>query len=230
MVSLRLALLAVVLGLTFSRADGQETEQNISFGNESLGVLEQLRMEADEHDATRMLLLLTMRLDSLAEKLDRVLTGRLNEACEHRLYWVGATDVRALDAHLRLSSRVRYEFWQCIDLILVDVKTRILQDTKSVTWKLYIDPAPIDDLEISAELTNIEKFPDALERWFDLRVRKDIKIPIPLRCGQCQCSDIVNTLRPRFESARFGETGGAIRVVVTFSVGADLTKLVPCLG
>ncbi len=123
--------------------------------------------------------------DSLPEAIDRVLKekGNLLQCCSWRLYWVGATTIREAGQTLKLSSRLLYERWVCIPRIQV----KLLQDTKTVEWELVL----IDygrELRIVARVTNVRNLAPHLEMLSEMRVAKEIQIPVPMP-SEGACSD-----------------------------------------
>ena len=178
-------------------------------------------------DPSTVLLRVEARLTAFADVLDQVLGARGNiGSCSRRLYWVGETSVRGYGDALSLSSRVRYEQWICGFL----GDHRILRDTKTVEWRLFVEADRLDSIRISAQVENVRNFNNALERRLGLRVREDIAIPLPTDCGTCNCDQITEALQPALEEVRFESAGeGDVRVVVTFSAANDLTDILRCL-
>ena len=180
-----------------------------------------------------LLVRLTASFPSFTQTLDRELRKRGNfGGCSSRLYWAGSTSIRQHGASLKLSSRVRYEQyeqWVCGIPIIGD--ERIFRDTKTVHWRVFVEPARLDNLRISAQVENVTNLQNDLERALGLRIREDLRIPLPAYCGKCQCSQIINSLRPVVEAAQFSRAdGGKVRLTVTFSVANDLTAALSCLN
>ena len=112
-------------------------------------------------------------IPSFTQTLDRVLGSQGNfGGCSSRLYWAGSTSIGQYGTSLVLSSRVRYEQWVCGIPLLGD--RYIFQDTKTVDWRLFVDPARLDNLRISAQVENVQNLQNDLERALGLRVREDI--------------------------------------------------------
>ena len=200
----------------------------IEFQGETIGTIEGLSLEPTSDDPSTLLVRLTARFPLFTETLDRVLGEEGNfGSCSRRLYWAGSTSIDQYGASLKLSSRIRYEQWVCGVPFVGD--QRIFRDTKTVDWRLFVEPDRLDNLQISAQVENVRNLQNDLERALGLRVRENIRIPLPAYCGRCECSQVTTALRPTVEAARFSQEGGDVRVTVTFSVASDLTDALACL-
>ena len=220
-------VIALIVGASLPAISARQGALDINFQGQAVGTVEQLRLVPSDGDSSKLAVHLTAVLPAFTETLDRVLTGRGNflDRCSRRLLWVGRTSIRNHGVSLALSSRVRYEQWVC-----GFIKTRLLRDTKTVQWRLFVEPAPLQDLRISGQVENVVSLQNDLERALGLRVRQDIAIPLPASCGPCECAQITDALHPAFEAARFSDAGnGAVRIAVTFSVSNDLTGALQCL-
>lgn len=224
------ALLAL-LAIGTAAASGtalQDGALDIDFHGVVIGEVEGIRIEPGDPSASTLTVLLEARIVSPAETIDRVLSGRGNMrgGCSSRLYWVGGTSVRHYGAALGLSSRVRYEQWVCGFL----GDHRIFRDTRTVEWRLFVEPNRLDDLRISAQVENVRNLQNDLEQLLNLRVREDIAIPLPIDCGGCACDQVIGALEPVVDDFRFEDTGdGAVRVTAAFSIASRLGHVLGCL-
>ena len=201
----------------------------IEFEGQTIGAIEGLRIQPAADNPSRHLVQLTASFPGFTGTLDRILREQGNfGSCPSRLYWSGGSSVRRDGASLALSSRVRYEQWVCSSFW---GKTRIFRDTKTVAWRISVESSPLDELLLVAEVDNVRSLQDDLERLLGVRVRDEIKIPLPAYCGSCECDKIVDILGPAVESTRFSRTsGGGMRIEVKFSVASDLTGALGCLS
>ena len=227
--SLTRALLAL-LAIGSTPASGtalQDGALDIDFHGLVIGAVEDLRIESGS--PSTLTVVLEARIASPAETIDRVLSGRGNMlgGCSSRLYWVGGTTVRHYGAALGLSSRVRYEQWVCGFL----GDHRIFRGTRTVDWRLFVEPGRLHDLRISAQVENVRNLQNDLEQLLNLRVREDVAIPLPAHCGGCDCDEVVGALEPAVDDFRFEDAGdGAVRVTVGFSMASDLDDVMACLA
>ena len=208
-----LALLAIGTA-TASGTARQDGALDIDFHGLVIGAVEDLRIDSGGPSTLT---------------IDRVLSGRGNMlgGCSSRLYWVGGTTVRHYGAALGLSSRVRYEQWVCGFL----GDHRIFRDTRTVDWRLFVEPDRLDNLRISAQVDNVRNLQNDLEQLLNLRVREDVAIPLPTHCGGCDCDQVVGALEPVVDDFRFEDAGdGAVRVTVAFSMASDLGDVMGCLA
>ena len=140
---------------------------------------------------------------------------------------MGGTSIRHYGASLGLSSRVRYEQWVCGFL----GDHRIFRDTRTIEWRLFVEPNRLDKLRISAQVDNVRNLQNDLEQLLNLRVREDIAIPLPIDCGGCPCDQVISDLQPAVDDFRFEDAGdGAVRVTVAFSIASDLSDVLGCLA
>ena len=226
-----IVLIPFVLGSTLeaSEAATEADDLDIAFRKQVIGTVEGLHVEAAANDSSNLMVRLVARFTSLTGVLDDALRAQNNflKRCSRRLYWVGNTSIRHYGGSLGLSSRVRYEQWVCG--LFGD--HRLLRNTKTVEWRLFVEPAPLNNISISAQVTNVRSLQNDLERLLGLRVRDNIAIPLPTDCGACDCEQLSAALRPEIESLRFEDAGnGAVRMVLMFSVASDLTDVLKCIG
>lgn len=226
------------LALQSLEAETQDADQDIGFGGEVIGKVEQIRLEASSNDPSRLILRLGARINALAGILDRVLGARENftDSCRTRLYWSGSTSIESYGENLDLSSRVTYESWTCIRIPFTGkyIKTRNLQATKTVKWRLFIEPGRVDQLKINPRVMNVKSVATWIENLLDLRVQESVVIPLPAECGRCSCEKIVADHNLSLRSVRFENAGNnavrVVRVVVLFSVPRDLTDFARCFN
>lgn len=197
----------------------------IKIDGQEIGVLEDIDISGGDND-DRTRITLTARFWNLPRDLDANLKARGNilGKCSQRLYWVGNTRITEYGPILRLTSRLRYEQWLCSSLF----KTRLLRDTKTVRWSVFINPSSLADLSVHIRLDDVVNFPDDLERWFDLRIQRSIPIPIPQTCGRCPCSYITQETGPTFDSVNFAAHNDHSIATVAFSL-SELSKALACI-
>ena len=224
-------LLSAVLlsfALSASTALANNTlELPISYQNQQIGTITNLDIKGDSSDSSRLLLSLSAKFSSFGTNLDRILTRRGNlGSCTKRLYWTGDTSIlRSTGAALQLRSRARFELWYCDDFF---GSGRLIRDTKSLSWLAYIEPAPINEIHLVARVQNIRNFPNWIERWIGELERK-IRIPIPITCGSCSCTDMFDSLNARLSSINFTHEGQAVEMNAVFSISGNLTVALRCL-
>ena len=206
-----------------SSSSGMEIE----FEGHKIGAIDGLSLEPAHDDSSSFLVRLTASFPAFTNTLDRMLREQGNfGSCSQRLCWAGQSSIRRYGASLAMSSRVRYEQWVCGFL----GDHRIFRDTKTVDWRISVEPAPLDRLQLIAQVDNINSLQNDLELLLGLRVREVIKIPLPAYCGSCECAEIVDILGTAVESTRFSRaSAGNVRVDVTFSLASDLSDALGCL-
>ena len=221
----------VVLFWASPSSAGKHQELDIKLQGRKIGSVENISIKGTDNDPSRLLIYLTANFGSFAQDLDHILRSKGNfKGCSTRIYWTGNTSVRGTGKSLRLSSRLRYEKWWCKKILGKRMKGRIFRDTKTVHWRLFINPAQIDKIKISAQLENIKNFPDDLENLLKLRIPKEIKVPIPARCGKCKCKKFTDSFKPEFTGSDFSSANGDVRIRVGFSIKGTLTnELLRCL-
>ena len=105
----------------------------------------------------------------------------------------------------------------------------LLGDDVTVQWTLFVNPARVDELHVSAKLTNIVGYPDWLEDLFGLHIARNIKVRIPDLCVRCKCSEIIEGTALTFEGATFSvENERDVKVVATVAVSNDLAAVLGC--
>ena len=223
-------LSAVILGLTFSTSTALATttlQLPISYENQQIGTLTNFQIEGDSSDSSRLLISLSAEFNSFGTNLDRILGARGNfGSCTKRLYWTGNTSIlRSTKSAMQLRSRARFELWYCDDFF---GSGRLLQDTKTLNWLAYIEPSSINDLHLVARIQNIRNFPNWIEKWIGELERK-IRIPIPISCGSCNCTDMFESLNARLSSITFAHEDQAVQMNAVFSISGNLTVALRCL-
>ena len=203
--------------------------QDIDVQGQTIGSIDGLKLGSDPNDASTLVVRLTANFPSFTHALDHILVTRGNlGSCSKRLYWVGNTSIREDGASLALSSRLRYEQWACGLPIIGD--KRIFRDTKTVDWRVFVVPALLDNLRVTAQVENVRNLQNDLEERLDLRVREEISIPLPAYCGVCECSEIMDALRPTVEAAQFSHVeDDMMRLTISFSMASDLSRALDCL-
>ena len=223
----RLAAAACVLlaGAPFVTA-GAIHGTAITLEGRQVGTVESIDMWNDPSNSARVNIVVKASFGDFPATVDRYLGGRglFQNRCSRRIYWGGDTAVLEAGAALQLSSKVRYEQWACSSL----GNARLLRDTRSVHWSVYVPRAPIDQVAVIATLDDIVDFPDGVERMFGLRVREEIPMPLPPECGKCDCALIVESLQPVLEAIAFSYRDGRMQATATFST-ADPWQAMSCL-
>ena len=192
--------------------------------------VESLRAEADPEDPTRLLVSTETLVEDVPGAIDQQLRSIAASAssCSRRPR-VRGTRITGGGGTLRLSTAFRYEQWTCIG----PFKTRLFSLSFRVDWSLQVSqPAALDNLVLTAEAGNIEGVPGEVEQYFDLpgRLRREIWIALPTDCGQCRCSDLVESLEPIVRQTLFDTQNGEDDVIVrtVLSMRSDLTPLTQC--
>ena len=164
-------------------------------------------------------------LPSLPRQIDEYLTAQGDlerESWSRRVYWRGSTGISHGGESLGLRSRVTYDQWTRVDLLLGELKTRLFQDTKWVEWEIKIPPARLDELRLVGEVTNIKGLPDFIDDLLVGDFRTEIEVPLPSSCGSCSCEDLAERLNGKFRGAEFTPSDdGSVRVDLEFTVEAS---------
>ena len=181
-------------------------------------------------DNQKLSISLTVNFSDFTKNLDQILASKGNFGSFHtRIYWNGNTSVRNTGKSLGLSSRLRYEKWWSKKVLGKRIKGRIFRDTKTVYWRLFINPASKDKIKIDARVENIRNFPNDLERFLTKRIPQEITVPIPVRCGNCDCSRITDSRKLELKSVNFSEADGTISLRVGLSIMTNVNgKLTDC--
>ena len=202
---------------------------DIRYKQRSIGSITEVRLEGDKKDPSRLLIYVTGKFNSFAKDLDDTLRKMGNfGSCTQRLFWTGSTSIRGTGKVLSLSSRARYEKWYCKRILGRWIRSRIFRDTKTINWVVYLQPGQLDKIAVVAELQNIKNFPNWAEKWVG-EIKKEIKIPIPVSCGKCNCSKFATSLQPNLEKTEFSQTSTSIQLKFVLSVRGELTELLKCL-
>ena len=224
---MRLAAAACVLAVAAPFALGGAIQGSaITLEGRQVGAVESIDMWSDPGNTARVNVMVKASFDDFEADLDRYLDGKgyFQNRCSQRIYWVGDTAIREAGTALRLTSRVRYEQWACSSL----GEARLLRETRAVQWSVRVPRAPIERVVVAAALEDIVDFPDAVERMFGLRVSEEIPIPLPERCGTCDCDEVVELLKPVFEAIAFTDRGDRLEITFTLST-ADPWQAMACI-
>ncbi len=217
--------LCIFASLGWSPAIAVDIEAN---GN-VIGTINALVVETTPDDPSRLAARISGTFHSLLQEIDRTMGEKGNfNTCGNRIYWSGNTSIRETASSLRLSSNVRYENWLCIRG-LFGFTTRIWRTTKRVDWRIFIDPSPIDQLRMSAQVEDVSDLPPDIEELLGLRIREDFQIPLPTNCGRCSCAELVDHLEPVAAATRFSGQEGNLHIEMEFSMSSDLISVLTCL-
>lgn len=203
----------------------------LSFSASATVQVEGLEIQPYPDDPNRVLVHVDALLEDVPSQIDRRLGGRIGDSCSRRIFWNGDTSIRRGGQHLELTSKVRYEEWLCLHYKTKDFETRIFWSTHPVEWRLDVNErVRVDNLVVTATVTDIRIFPDILEEWFGLRTEKILSTPIPAECGRCACYELVDELLPMAEHFEFQLRNNARDVLVkaTFSVPRNLSSVLRC--
>lgn len=109
---------------------------------------------------------LTVHSDTLFADLDQIGRAQGNIGSNtSRLYWVGPTRGSHVAGRTTfVTTRARFEHWAIIKLLFDTVKTKTIQETKTVTISVVPTWSPPRTLSLAYRIENIANFPDDLER------------------------------------------------------------------
>ena len=211
-----------------------DLNQDFDYNDKTVGTVERIVVSAHENDSSRLSVAVSATLPNFTATLDEVLGGQLpGGSCSQRTYWLGGTRILSVGSNLRIATRMRYEQWICASFL----RTRIARANQTVALRLSIDPGPLNALAIKAVIEDIDI--DNVPGWLEdilLRLAKvpsvySYPFPIPWDAtgSPCSLAEVMRTLSPRLESARFSKNGDDVRVVVTISIDRDLTEARKCL-
>lgn len=144
-----------------------------------------------------------------------------------RIYWVGNTHLLSTAGqqtnHLMLATRIRYEQWAKVDLVLDTLKTRLFRDTKTVEWRLWIPQAELSNVVFRGKVLNIRNFPNWLESTLDLRVEESLNVALPVECGSCNCDEFAKSKGLTISSVKFVRLeNDHVTVEVSFNFTGDI--------
>ena len=211
--------------LVATGANGEEIP--ITFKETIIGSMSEAKIESANADRIVVSISINFEFDRAIKAFDNYLKkrGDFIKGCSKRLYWAGGTKIREAGKILKLSSRVRYEQWTCTKIFGKRLKTRLFRDTKTVHWQLRFDKK---EWKIIAHLENIKKFPGSLEKWFGLKFKKEIDIPVPQNCGKCPCEE---TFQPKLKRSNFSQSSdGNVVLDLAVSFENDLVRVAQCFS
>ena len=228
----RIILVLAALSLQYGIANAQSSDtdnsgKTIRLGGVSVGTIESITIDKQDQ-GPRVTISIKARFPDFANSLDGILNDRGNLGkCHQRFYWRGRTSVISGGESLTMTSRVAYEVWTCGDVF---GNVRWVGDARNVDWTLFVRPAPLDQLYISARVNDIRGWPNWIEGAFGVRITENMEVGLPASCGTCSCMDVMKSVRPRFDDSEFSvEKDGTVFVAATLSVNNDvLTKVLAC--
>ena len=163
-----------------------------------------------------------VNFDNLTGFIDNSMKEQGNlGSCSKRLYWGGSTRVKDTGNILKLSSRVSFQLGICDKIIGNHHSPKVFTN---VLWHLSLGwknkPA------ITAKVDNIKGVSDWLENKLSLRYKKAFHIPIPEKCGTCNCMD---TFKPKLDNAVFSKNGQDVMLKASVSFKkSDIFKATKC--
>ena len=230
MKSLIMVVAALLLQYGFANAqssDAANAGKTIRLGGVSVGTIESVVIDKNDQ-GPRFTISVRMKFPDFATNLDKILSARGNLGkCQQRFFWRGDTSMHGGGKTLNMTSRVAYEAWLCIKHI---DNLRIAGDARNVDWTLFVQPAPLDQLYVSARVNDIRGWPNWIEAAFGVRITENVELALPTSCGTCSCMDVVKSVLPRLDDSEFTvEKDGTLLVAATLSVDNNvLTKVLAC--
>lgn len=194
-----------------------------------IGTIERISIADDESDPSRLSLTIGARLSDFSSTFDQIFGGfRLPwDSCQNRAFLAGNTRVRSTGEHLRFSTDVRYERWQCWL-----VRGRLFRITRPVVLRLEVEPGPIDELSFAIHVENVE----GVWNWLESRIlglRNSYSYPLPIPWAElgssCSLNEVTRILRPRLEGTQYSMNGDDVLVVAEFSMSKNLARASRCL-
>ena len=219
-------------------AGAQSTEDPvIKLGDINVGTIEDVRIDEDG-EGFRIRIHVTAMFPSFAENLDTILKKKGNMGgCQQRFFWRGNTALRGGGDELNLKSRIGYEAWTCPRPIRLPFggtiplpRVRVFGDARNAQWTMFVKPAPLDQIYLSARINDVVGWPNWVEKLFGVHITENVPIGLPKTCGSCSCEELVFDLRPRLDNAQYtvGDDG-KLRMAVVLSVNDDvLHKVLAC--
>ena len=221
---------ALLLQYGFANAqssDAANAGKTIRLGGVSIGTIESVEIDTNDQEP-RIKISVKARFPNFANSLDKILSDRGNLGkCQQRFFWRGGTVMHGGGKTLKMTSGVAYEAWVCIKHI---DNVHIAGDARNVDWTLFVKPAPLDQLYLSAHVDDIRGWPNWIETAFGVRITENVELALPTSCGTCSCMDVVKSVLPRLDESVFTvEKDGTLLVVATLSTDNDvLTKVLAC--
>ena len=172
----KLAIYAVAL-LVAGHATAQEIkiaiDRDIPYEGVSVGRVQSLVVSVGRLTVSALL------LPELLGVLDAKLSSMGDLERDHwsrRIYWRGSTrflsEIGKETDRLMLSTRVTYDQWTTIDLLLDELKTRVFEITKTVEWMFWIPESDLSDVTPSWQGNQHQKLPQLARRLVGLTRRR----------------------------------------------------------
>lgn len=202
---------------------------DFEFEGTKIGTIERISIVDDKSDPSLLSLTIGARLSDFSSTFDQIFGGfRLPwDSCQNRAFLAGNTRVRSTGEHLRFSTNVRYERWQCWL-----VRTRLFRFTTPVVLRLEVEPGPIDELSFAIHVENVE----GVWNWLESRIlglRDSYSYPLPIPWAElgssCSLNEVARILKPRLEGTQYSTNGDDVLVVAEFSMSKNLARASRCL-
>ena len=225
-------LFAFTLSLVAGYAAAQQitisVNEDITYEGNTIGRVDNVRLSSGRLTLSAVLFpQLFAVLDSTMTKLGDLEKDHWSQ----RVYWVGHTrvlsEVGARQDHLKLETRIKYEQWTRVDLLLSVLKTKLFQDTKTVVWLFTVPGSDLWNVTLVAKVLNIKNFPNWLEDLFNLRATEKLALPFPVNCGSCSCEEFAKQAGAKISDIGFvrrEDSSIAVEVAFTFEQDVDVSE------
>ena len=190
-----------------------------------------VELKPHQDDQSRFVVIVTTDVPNFTMVIDHVMKemGNLG-TCSRDLRWRGKTSIRYRGKSLGMRSSVVFQSRICKPKLKMAIFPRV---PASVEWKLLMTPTPLplplNELKITAEIENIEYLPYFIEKVLGLRIKESFSIPLPDKCGRCDCTQMFNKWIPELESVNFDGKGSDVQVRAVFTMPSRLHAVLACL-
>jgi hypothetical protein len=211
-----------VAGHAVSQQIKISVDRAIPYGETTVGRIDNITVSVGTLTVAAVL------LPELFRALDEEMKSRGDLETDHwsrRIYWIGNTKVLSETGkdteRLSLSTRIRYEQWVRLG------KFRVGRSTNTVDWRFWIPASAMSDISLHGEITNIRDFPNWLEDLLDVRVSENLKLPLPVECGSCNCQELTQQSGLELSSVTFRRMEDSsinVKIAFRFSGELDVTE------
>ena len=220
-------VLIVLASVTsYAQEESEEPAVPIEFRGMTVGSIEQVVLETDPSDSTRLTVTLMAAFPGLMRVLDAVIGGRgdLVPGNTIDVRWRrNSTRIRGTsDGGRGLQLRTRF-----------DIRTRVIgvtiPDARNADYTLTLTPDRLRNVRARVEITDIEGWIGNAARAFGLLrdLVQQITFPLLASCEDCMC--LQDNLDLSQGSSRFSTEEGIVRLHVTYALDGTLTPGLPCL-